>query len=66
MTDVLINFAATLDPNGKTGIHWPKYTTSSPQLLTFLDGNVPLVITQDTFRAEAISFLIDTIFLNRL
>jgi acetylcholinesterase len=57
MTDFLVRFAATLDPNGKTGIRWPQYTTSSPQLLTFLDGDTPLAITQDTYRVREMSFL---------
>jgi len=54
MADYLVRFAANLDPNGDTGIEWPQYTTDSPNLLTFLDGPVPLEITQDTYRVEAI------------
>lgn len=57
MTDYLIRFAATLNPNGNTNINWPQYTTQSPQLLTFLDGPTPEVITQDTYRAEQLTFL---------
>ncbi|KAF9265365.1 carotenoid ester lipase precursor [Marasmius fiardii PR-910] len=53
MADYLIRFAATLDPNGDTGIPWPKYTTTSPNLLTFQDIFQSLVITQDTYRQEA-------------
>ncbi|KAI0265657.1 carotenoid ester lipase precursor [Gloeopeniophorella convolvens] len=55
MTDYLIRFAATLNPNGNTNINWPRYTTQSPQLLTFLDGPTPEVITQDTYRAEQLA-----------
>lgn len=57
MADYLIRFAATLDPNSKTGLQWPKYTTSSPKLLTFLDGLIPEVITDDTYRKEAMAFI---------
>ncbi|KAG7088708.1 hypothetical protein E1B28_012678 [Marasmius oreades] len=53
MADYLIRFAAILDPNGSTGIPWPKYTTESPNMLTFQDGLPSLVITQDTYRKEA-------------
>jgi len=34
------------------------WTTTSPNLLTFLDGLIPQQITQDTYRAEAIAYLI--------
>ncbi|KAI0767304.1 carotenoid ester lipase precursor [Fomes fomentarius] len=57
MTDYLINFVNNLDPNGKTGIAWPKYTTSSPKLLTFLDGLTPLKITNDDFRVDGMKLL---------
>ncbi|KAI0314400.1 Alpha/Beta hydrolase protein [Amylostereum chailletii] len=59
MTDYLVRFATSLDPNGATGIHWPQYTNTSPQLLTFLDGNESLAITDDTYRQEALQFVID-------
>ncbi|KAF8895233.1 carotenoid ester lipase precursor [Infundibulicybe gibba] len=64
MADYLIRFAATLNPNGQTGINWPKYTTQSPQLLTFLDGLVPLTITQDTYRKDAMNFLTNVTLAN--
>jgi carboxylesterase type B len=38
LTDYLINFATTLDPNGRTVPSWPKYTTANPNMMTFLDG----------------------------
>lgn len=58
MQDYLIRFAANLDPNGNTGITWPKYTTAAPKLLTFTDSLFfPLQITQDTYRKEAIEYL---------
>ena len=57
MTDYLIRFAANLDPNGDTGIFWPKYSVQSPQLLTFLDGDTPLALSNDTYRAEGFKVL---------
>ncbi|KAJ6529348.1 carotenoid ester lipase precursor [Mycena capillaripes] len=50
-----IRFVATLNPSAPHAVlKWPKYTTKSPDLLTFLDGAVPLAITQDDYRVEAI------------
>ncbi|KAH9040256.1 carotenoid ester lipase precursor [Lactarius hengduanensis] len=57
LTDYLIHFVTTLDPNGGSGPHWPQYTTSSPQLLTLLDGAVPATITLDTYRVDGMNFL---------
>jgi len=57
LTDYLINFATTLNPNGNTVPNWPAYTTKTPNMMTFLDGLFPTTITQDTYRAEAIQFL---------
>jgi acetylcholinesterase len=63
LTDYLVRFATTLDPNGgntdATEINWPRYTLDSPQLLTLLDGNTPLAITNDTFRREAMDVMIE-------
>ncbi|KAI0265658.1 Alpha/Beta hydrolase protein [Gloeopeniophorella convolvens] len=57
MTDYLIRFAATLDPNGNTGTFWPRYTDQSPELLTFLDGATPLTTTEDTYRVPEMEFM---------
>ncbi|KAJ6624409.1 carotenoid ester lipase precursor [Mycena sp. CBHHK59/15] len=57
LTDYLINFANTLNPNGKTVPNWPAYTTATPNLMTFLDGLFPTTITQDTYRVAAMQFL---------
>ncbi|CAA7261544.1 unnamed protein product [Cyclocybe aegerita] len=46
-----------LDPNGKSGFQWPKYTLGSRQLLTFLDGFIPLTITSDTYREASMNYL---------
>lgn len=68
MTDYLINFVVNLDPNNKrtllTGQYWPKYTNSSPQLLTFQDGLFPLTLTSDTFRADAFDYGIQVLLNN--
>ena len=58
MADYLIYFVNHLDPNGKTGIAWPKYTTSERQQLTFQDGLVPLAITKDDYRVDAMKHII--------
>ncbi|VDB94160.1 unnamed protein product [Peniophora sp. CBMAI 1063] len=60
LTDVLINFATNLDPNGKTLINWPAYTVDSPTLFTLSDGNITQSLTNDTFRVEGIQALLDT------
>lgn len=64
MADFLIHFVNYLDPNGASGNAWPKYTTSSPQLMTFVDGITPLRITSDTFRQDAMSFVQDLALVN--
>lgn len=57
MTDYLINFVYNLDPGSANNFTWPRYTTSSPQLLTFQDGNTPLALTTDNYREEAMTFM---------
>ena len=57
MTDYLVNFVNNLDPNGKTGIAWPKYTLESPPLLTFLDGLTPLTITNAHYRVDGFNLI---------
>jgi len=78
LQDYLLNFINNLDPNkgnqgsNSTGhsseklISWPKFSTSSKQLLTILDGDVPLEITKDDFREEAIQFLLQYTLANPL
>jgi acetylcholinesterase len=59
LVDYIVRFTVNLDPNvgnGK-GITWPKYNTSSRQLVTFLDGLIPQTITTDTYRQDGISYL---------
>ncbi|EIW58877.1 carotenoid ester lipase precursor [Trametes versicolor FP-101664 SS1] len=60
MTDYFVRFVHTLNPNSPPGnFYWPEYTPGLPQLLTFVDGNVSLKVTTDTFREGAIQFLTD-------
>ncbi|KAK0487104.1 carotenoid ester lipase precursor [Armillaria novae-zelandiae] len=64
MADYLIRFVATSNPSGSTGIQWPQWTTTSPNLLTFNDGLLPLTITQDTFRSDAMNGLSQILLAN--
>ena len=59
VADYLISFAATLDPNAQSlqTFQWPKFSLSSPQLLTFLDGLPALAMTTDTHRVEGTALL---------
>jgi carboxylesterase type B len=58
LTDYLIHFVTNLDPNGGSSVQWPQYTTSSRQLLTFLDDPVTnITITQDTYRTDGMEFI---------
>ena len=58
LTDFLIHFSTNLDPNGGLSPHWPRYTTSSPKLMTLLDNQATnRTITLDTFRVEGMEFL---------
>ncbi|VDB94159.1 unnamed protein product [Peniophora sp. CBMAI 1063] len=59
LTDVLINFATNLDPNGKTVIDWPAYTVDSPALLTLSDGNITQSLTNDTYRVKGMLALLN-------
>ena len=57
MTDFLVRFVNTLDPNGGPEIHWPEYSPEAPQLLAFVEGTPNLTIIFDTFRKEAMDFV---------
>ncbi|OAX36715.1 alpha/beta-hydrolase [Rhizopogon vinicolor AM-OR11-026] len=59
MASYLVRFVTNLDPNGSGTLSWPTWTTSSPNLLTFLDGQTPQQITQDTYRVDAIAYMIN-------
>ena len=58
-TEYIVNFVNNLNPNDGGLLHWPQYSTASPQLLTMQDDVFePLTITQDTYREEGIANLI--------
>ncbi|KAF9482847.1 carotenoid ester lipase precursor [Pholiota conissans] len=57
LTNYLVRFVTTLNPNGLGNVLWPQYTPQSPTMLTFLDGFVPTTFTQDTFRSAQLAFL---------
>jgi acetylcholinesterase len=57
LMDYLIHFATNSDPNGGSSPQWPRYTPSSPQLMTFLPTPGTTKITQDTFRLHAINYV---------
>ena len=59
--DYLIQFVATLDPNGVSGaalngtVHWPQYDPAARQMLFVLDGEEPLVIGLGDVREEVMA-----------
>ena len=57
MADYLINFVNHLDPNGKGLQKWPRYNATNPQQLTFLDGIVPLTLSDDEYRKEGMELI---------
>jgi acetylcholinesterase len=56
MDDYLVRFTTTLNPNNGTGVVWPQYTPTSPQLYTFPTLGSPTV-TIDNYRANGLSVL---------
>lgn len=60
LLNYLIHFATMLEPgSGGNNIPWPRYTVESPELMTILDGEEPLAITHDTYRAAAIKAVVE-------
>ena len=57
MTDFFVRFVNTLDPNGPGLLVWPQYSVESLEIMVFQDGAVPLVLDNDTYRAEGMAFL---------
>ena len=55
MLTALINFVNHLDPNGKSGSQWPKYSLSHPKNFVFGPGTTS--VQDDTYRKKAISVL---------
>ncbi|RPD65826.1 carotenoid ester lipase precursor [Lentinus tigrinus ALCF2SS1-6] len=59
MTDYLVHFVNHGDPNAPDGrlLGWPQYSVQSRHQMTFLDGDLPLAVTSDVYRAEALKRL---------
>ncbi len=55
--DVIIQFTATMDPNGipNQTVQWPKYDSHRRQILTLVDGGLEL--GNDTLRLGAMAGL---------
>lgn len=64
VADYLINFAVNLNPNGFTVLEWPEYTAGTPNMLQFNDGLIPLSLTLDDYRVEALNFTIGLLLEN--
>jgi acetylcholinesterase len=64
MGDYLIRFASTLNPNSARSFQWPQYTLSKRNILTFLDGLIPLIISTDTYRQDAMNFITNVTLAN--
>ena len=59
MADLLVHFANTHDPNGHSPkVYWPKYDLTTRPMLDFY-GNDSLRVSEDTYRDEAIQFVIE-------
>ncbi|EIW62500.1 carotenoid ester lipase precursor [Trametes versicolor FP-101664 SS1] len=60
LADYVIQFTATLDPNGGASnrtIPWPRYDPGARSMLVLLEGDTPLGIVPDTARLEAMAGL---------
>ena len=57
LTDYLVHFVNHLDPNGADVPVWPRYTLGSKKALTLLDGDTPVTIGKDDYRAKGIDLL---------
>ena len=57
MTDYFVRFVNHLDPNGAGVPVWPRYALESKKVLTLLDGDTPVTIGKDDYRAKGIELL---------
>ena len=65
----VVRFVTTLNPNPSNckpsaANYWPRYTQSSPKILEFLDGSVPLQVAEDTYRQAALAYDTDASIYN--
>ncbi|OCH92514.1 carotenoid ester lipase precursor [Obba rivulosa] len=56
LTDRLINFVATGNPNHGSGVYWPQWTISAPHQLN-IHNDSSFTVEDDDFRAEGIELL---------
>ncbi|KAI0793614.1 carotenoid ester lipase [Fomes fomentarius] len=52
LTDYLVRFVNHLDPNGKTGVQWPRYSLATRPVLQFNDGEPAINVTSDIERLQ--------------
>ena len=57
LTSYLVHFVNNLNPNGADVPEWPQFTLQSKQVLTLLDGDTPVTIGKDDYRAQGIELL---------
>ena len=57
LTAYLVHFVNHQNPNGAGVPAWPRYTLRSKKQLTLLDGEIPVAIGEDTYRAEGMRLL---------
>jgi carboxylesterase type B len=55
MGAALVNFVNHLNPNGKSGNQWPKYSLQNPKNFVFGPGTTS--VQDDTYRKKAMSVL---------
>ena len=56
LADTFVRFVNHLNPNGKYGDEWPRYSANAPKNFVFGVGFT--VVEDDNYRQEAISVLI--------
>ena len=61
LTDYFIHFVNHLDPNGASVPAWPRFTLDSKNLLTFLDGNTPIIVGKDDYRIDGMKLLTEVL-----
>ncbi|KAI0738668.1 carotenoid ester lipase precursor [Daedaleopsis nitida] len=57
MTDYFVRFVNDLDPNGASGVQWPKFSPATRQALQFNDGDPTLEVVPDIARLNGTAAL---------